>query len=146
MPPRLSDRSRRTHYGPPARDAAIRTVELWGQRIRVHHRVADHLIRTAVTADRILSHLDLAHLRPRRVDGYVPRMIAGTSSWSLHAYGLAVDIFRTPPGVVPPGGVWTPRDQLHQEFVAVWELAGWTWGGRWRRRDTPHFEWATYPP
>jgi len=76
------------------------------------------------------------------------RRAAGSSSWSEHAYGRAIDINprenpmilaghvfprnarRRGPGVIRAGGVAV------RAFAAV----GWSWGGRWTSpRDSQHF-------
>lgn len=84
--------------------------------------------------------------RPRRVDSHNVRLIRGSQSLSLHSFGLAWDIFATPWPVPPPGGVWTPDDPVPRPFAAVFEKHGFTWGGRWKRVDQPHIEWAGLPP
>jgi hypothetical protein len=85
---------------------------------------------------------------------FVCRPTVGSTSWSAHASGLAVDVnpFQNPyrrgdlvlpelagayldrgdrrPGMIRPGGVVT------RAFAAI----GWTWGGTWRSpRDLMHF-------
>ena len=76
-----------------------------------------------------------------------------TGSWSMHAYGLAIDVnpvenpylltgrprppagrryldrSRVRPGMAVPGGV----------LVRAFESVGWGWGGRWRSPDYQHF-------
>ena len=60
---------------------------------------------------------------------YVPRKIAGTNRWSMHAYGRAIDINM---GKIQP-----------TEVVTCFERHGWKWGGRWRypSTDPMHFEY-----
>lgn len=84
---------------------------------------------------------------------FVCRPVRGSSSWSQHAYGLAVDInpFHNPyvrgdlvlpelasayldrewerPGMIQPGDVVT------EAFAAI----GWKWGGDWASPDWMHF-------
>jgi len=82
------------------------------------------------------------------------RRVEGSTSWSAHAYGLAIDInplenpyireghvlpaagrafldrTRRRPGMIHPG------DAVVRAFAAV----GWPWGGRWHEpRDYQHF-------
>ena len=83
---------------------------------------------------------------PQRTDSYVERQIRGSGNWSLHSWAIAWDIFSTPSDVPPPGGVWTPTDEMPPSFVEAFEDRGFTWGGRWNRRDTPHIEWSGPPP
>lgn len=72
------------------------------------------------------------------------RKIAGTDTWSLHAYGLAVDI---DPGDNP----YTPGDPFSGKFTqeqveaveAIRTLEGnqpWSWGGRWGTPDRMHWQ------
>lgn len=120
--------------------------EVWGQRVVVHPRLHRLFVTTCVAAHQALNAAGAGLEVPQRVDSYACRPIRGSRAWSMHAYGLAWDMFRTPPGVPPPGGVWTPTARLHPAFIATFERAGFTWGGRWTRRDEPHFEWGRSPP
>jgi hypothetical protein len=142
---RLSEPERERHYGQPGHVDRRTVVTPWGPKATLHVRVADHFLETCSEADAALSKAG-SPWRPRRVDSYNPRQIRGSDEWSMHAWALAVDIFSTPPNMPPPGGVWTPDDPPPIVFVQAFEQAGWTWGGRWRRKDEPHFEWANYPP
>jgi hypothetical protein len=83
---------------------------------------------------------------PKRTDSYVERKIRGSTGWSIHSWAIAWDIFRSYSDIPPPGGVWTPTDQMPASFVHEFEKRGFTWGGRWNRRDTPHIEWSGPPP
>jgi hypothetical protein len=82
------------------------------------------------------------------------RRVAGSSSWSQHAYGRAIDInpLQNPEvsgGLVsPPGGArYLDRSQkatglIHAGDVVVtaFARAGWSWGGYWRSlKDYQHF-------
>lgn len=141
----ISPRTRNEVYGYPCSSGRRVTAEVWGQRVQVHHLIHNHFVRTCIAAHHALNLAGKGHLYPKRVDSFVCRRIAGSSSWSLHAYGLAWDMFLTPPGVPPPGGVWTPDHELPHEFVRAFIAAGFTWGGTWTRRDTPHFQWDSLP-
>ena len=75
------------------------------------------------------------------------RRAAGSTSWSMHAYGRAIDInprenpmtlvgrahprnaSRSGRGVIRAGGV----------AVRAFSRAGWAWGGRWTEPDYQHF-------
>jgi len=81
------------------------------------------------------------------------RPIAGTSTWSEHAYGRAIDVnpvenpYVSRSGAFPPAGerfasrptepgVIHPGDVVVRAFAA----SGWSWGGAWRGpRDYQHF-------
>ena len=82
------------------------------------------------------------------------RRVAGSDSWSQHAYGRAIDInpLQNPEvsgGLVsPPGGArYLDRSQtaaglIHagDVVVAAFARAGWGWGGYWRSlKDYQHF-------
>jgi D-alanyl-D-alanine carboxypeptidase len=64
---------------------------------------------------------------------YYPRFIAGTSTLSNHAFGLALDI----------NAVENQRGTvglIDRGVVQVFEKWGFTWGGDWRYTDPMHFE------
>lgn len=70
--------------------------------------------------------------------GYAPRKVAGTNTWSTHAWGLAIDINapangRGGQGDVPP------------EIVDMWRGHGFIWGGAWAFTDPMHFEFGGSP-
>jgi hypothetical protein len=82
------------------------------------------------------------------------RRIPGTTSWSEHAYGLAVDInpFQNPEvvgGAVDPpaAAAWANRSRHSPALIrhgdAVWRAfisVGWKWGGDWiSPKDYQHF-------
>jgi len=64
---------------------------------------------------------------------YFPRFIAGTTSLSNHAFGLAIDIN------APENQRGTPG-QMNRQVVAIFERWGFTWGGVWHYTDPMHFE------
>ncbi|MFC4786256.1 CapA family protein [Nocardioides sp. MAHUQ-72] len=87
------------------------------------------------------------------------RRVAGSRSWSAHAYGAAIDVnpvqnpdltgarvappagrrfatIRRSPGAHPPPGVITADGPVVRAFARI----GWEWGGRWSTgRDYQHF-------
>ena len=83
------------------------------------------------------------------------RFVAGTSRWSMHAYGRAIDInprenpYVTPSGhVSPPAGKPFADRSRHAKGMIhhgdeTWDAfrdAGWEWGGDWSgTRDFQHF-------
>jgi len=83
------------------------------------------------------------------------RFVAGTSRWSEHAYGRAIDVnpvenpYVTGDGYVsPPAGArfvdrsLRAKGLIHRggPVVAAFEENGWEWGGRWSwPRDYQHF-------
>ena len=82
------------------------------------------------------------------------RWVRGTTSWSEHAYGLAVDInpFREPRGPrrrhrPACAAAWADRSRHSPAMIrhgdAVWRAfisVGWKWGGDWTSpTDYQHF-------
>lgn len=82
------------------------------------------------------------------------RRVAGTSRWSQHAVGRAIDInpvqnpYVRSTGDVRPteGRPYTRRDPnvpglitANDPVVAAFARIGWPWGGRWRSPDYQHF-------
>jgi hypothetical protein len=64
---------------------------------------------------------------------YVPRFIAGTTTLSNHAFGLAFDLN------VPENQRGTVG-QIDRQVVAIFQKWGFTWGGTWQYTDPMHFE------
>ena len=82
------------------------------------------------------------------------RTVAGTTTWSQHAYGTAIDLdpVRNPyvkgSTVEPPAGAaWLDRSDVRpgmlvegSPVVAAFDRLGWGWGGRWQSsKDYQHF-------
>jgi hypothetical protein len=78
----------------------------------------------------------------------------GTTSWSMHAYGLAVDVndvenpYLEGGRVIPPAGArYRDRSRVRPgmavergTLVRAFDRAGWGWGGRWGGSpDYQHF-------
>ncbi len=123
--------------------------------VRVFRRL--HAARFPIEEMRIVSSEEL-HAPPtgdgNNTTSFVCRSATGGSSWSQHAYGLAIDInpFHNPyvkrDLVLPElasayaqrgwrrAGMITPGDVVTDSFAAI----GWGWGGRWRSaKDWMHF-------
>jgi D-alanyl-D-alanine carboxypeptidase len=64
---------------------------------------------------------------------YNPRFIAGTTTLSNHAFGLALDLN-------VPGNQRGTVGEMNRGVVAIFEQWGFTWGGDWRYTDPMHFE------
>jgi len=66
---------------------------------------------------------------------YIVRNARGLQSWSLHAWGLAVDVNAATNrlGAAPT---------LSRAFVKCFTDAGFDWGGNWSRPDGMHFQIA----
>ena len=73
-------------------------------------------------------------IHPEQFAGcYYPRFIAGTSTLSNHAFGLALDI----------NAVENQRGTvglIDRGVVAIFQKWGFTWGGDWGYTDPMHFE------
>ncbi len=64
---------------------------------------------------------------------YYPRFIAGTTTLSNHAFGLAFDLN-------VPGNQRGTVGEIDRGVVAIFQKWGFTWGGDWRYTDPMHFE------
>jgi hypothetical protein len=69
---------------------------------------------------------------------YIIRNARGLSSWSMHAWGLAIDVNAATNrlGKAPT---------LSSGFVKCFTDVGLDWGGKWRRPDGMHFQLAAFP-
>jgi hypothetical protein len=73
-------------------------------------------------------------IHPSQYGGcFVPRFIAGTTTLSNHAFGLAFDLN------VPENQRGTVG-QINRQVVAIFQKWGFTWGGTWHYTDPMHFE------
>lgn len=68
---------------------------------------------------------------------YNPRQSRGSGKWSTHAWGIAIDLNASGNRMGRPGN-------MPSGIVAVFEEAGFTWGGRWSGKslDPMHFQYA----
>ena len=97
---------------------------------------------------------DERSMRADNTSAFNCRLIRGTTSWSEHAYGLAVDInpFENPEilgtTIDPPtAAAWASRSRRSPALIrhgdAVWRAfisVGWKWGGDWTSpKDYQHF-------
>ena len=78
---------------------------------------------------------------------------SGKPSWSVHAYGQAIDVnpvenpYLISGRVLPPAGAeYTDRKRVRPgmavaggPLVRAFEAVGWTWGGKWSNPDYQHF-------
>ena len=64
---------------------------------------------------------------------YYPRFIAGTTTLSNHAFGLALDLN-------VPGNQRGTVGEIDREVVDIFKTWGFAWGGDWRYTDPMHFE------
>lgn len=97
---------------------------------------------------------DQASMRANNTSGYNCRTVAGSSTLSQHAYGLAIDVnplynpYVRGSSVDPPEGrPWADRSRqdshmIHadDEVVRAFAARGWHWGGYWSSgQDYQHF-------
>ncbi|NYE36288.1 hypothetical protein F4692_001392 [Nocardioides cavernae] len=66
---------------------------------------------------------------------YYPRFIAGSTTLSNHAFGLALDLN-------VPGNQRGTVGEMDHDVVAIFKTWGFAWGGDWRWTDPMHFELA----
>ena len=64
---------------------------------------------------------------------------APSSLYSWHGYGLAVD-------VISRSQQWAASASWYSQVAAVFRKHGCAWGGEWKQRDLPHFQWAACKP
>lgn len=66
---------------------------------------------------------------------YNVRYIRGRKNLSTHSWGISIDLdaSRNPLGAEP---------KMHPGVVSCFENNGFVWGGRWRRKDGMHFQYA----
>jgi len=97
---------------------------------------------------------DFASIEADNTSAFNCRKATGSGTWSMHAYGRAIDINPIENPWVEPGGVIyhrasrpyvkrTPRPGMAVEggaMVRVFDREGWSWGGRWSgTKDYQHF-------
>ena len=126
-----------TNFPRPNRDASqmmwVR-APISGAKWQVHRELAPilaHIVGTAEQRGHLFDH------GPGDIDddwGYYVRKIAGSSAWSWHSAGAAVDIDAQnyPQGQrrrIPPS--W---------LIDLFRQWGWNWGGEWSQPDPMHFE------
>ncbi len=77
------------------------------------------------------------------------RETRGTSSLSMHAYGIAIDLDPVHNVMGTLGAIGEARamkgeigaaNRLRRAVVDIFERHGWYWGGRFSRQDPMHFE------
>ena len=119
-------------------------ASLYRQRFQIRriHRVDDY----GANDDRSMAANNTSAFNCRRV--------AGSSSWSMHAYGTAIDVNPMQNPYVsggtysPPGSEqWANRADVvpgmavaGNPLVGAFDYIGWKWGGRWTsKKDYQHF-------
>jgi hypothetical protein len=171
--PRWADLRHSYRAGCPVGPADLRTIRLahWGFDGRVHDGAIVVHRRVAPRVVAVFRRLYDARFPLRRVEpvsayrgsddasmaadntsGFNCRLVAGTRSWSMHAYGLAIDVNPVENPYVSGGRVSPPAGRRYLDrgserpgmaveggvLVRAFEAAGWSWGGRWR--GTPDYQ------
>lgn len=163
------------HEGCPVGLGNLRMVRLtyWGfdrashvGRLVVHRRWAEEIvevfralyeerypIRKMVLVDRYDAD-DRRSMRHDNTSAFNCRFVAGTTTWSQHAYGRAIDVnpvenpYVDGSHVSPPNGrPYADRTRVRRGMIfegdAVWKAfadVGWQWGGTWASaQDYQHF-------
>lgn len=86
----------------------------------------------------VRGHIRNAHLDQYTLSGiwgYNCRYISGTSRYSTHAWGIAVDVSSA---YDQNGECWSDVNHHH---APIWQDHRWTWGRAWC--DSMHFQYAT---
>lgn len=82
------------------------------------------------------------NLRPGECWGYACRKIRGSSTWSNHAWGLAVDLNAPENPMGPRNG----KIRQYPKVIALWKSYGFRWGGDYSgRADDMHMEFVGTP-
>ena len=66
---------------------------------------------------------------------------APTNRYSWHGYGLAVDVVHRVKFWNPGGG-----EKWFAAVAQVFKRHNCSWGGDWKKPDTPHFQWGACKP
>ncbi|MGB7357460.1 MAG: M15 family metallopeptidase [Mycobacterium sp.] len=133
-------------------DLTAELIEIFDQLYRLRFP-----IERMRTADHYPDADDELSMRDNNTSAFSCRDIPGTGSWSLHAYGRAVDINPRLNPYVDSRGDYQPANAevyldrsridpglLHDGDPAVRAFTdrGWRWGGHWRTPlDYQHFEY-----
>lgn len=133
-------------------DLVAQVVEAFDRLYRLHYPIA-----TMRTVEQYAGADDELSMRDNNTSAFNCRGIPGSRSWSLHAYGKAVDVNPRLNPYIDRTGVYQPANagafvdrtrtepgMLHAGDPAVRAFTerGWRWGGYWRTPiDYQHFEW-----
>ncbi len=135
-------------YGGSPADVRARTttIDWFGERLAVT-RIND-VDKALLRVREELAHLPqpLQKFFRKSAGTFNWRMIAGTSTPSMHAFAIAIDIdskfsdyWRWSVG--KSGAAKTYRNRIPREVVTAFERHGFIWGGAWYHYDTMHFEY-----
>ncbi len=100
-------------------------------RARVHNRIA-HVVEHTFRA---LDDAGAWALLRTYDGGYTWREKRGSRKMSTHAWGISLDF----------DAHWNrlgTKGDMHPEVLRIFRAHDWQWGGRWRRRDPMHHQFA----
>jgi len=113
------------------------------RRIRVHKLAAEQLKAALIAVER---HYGLAKMKDLGIDRYAGcynhRKIRGGTSWSMHAYGCAIDFYAAPNGLrtrCPEALFCKPE---YKDFLDIMEAHEWLPAIRLWGADAMHFQRA----
>lgn len=144
-------------FGEPGREIESRLISVrtpyalkleWDLRttvtsIRLHRLVASRVIAAMEAIAKAYSPADIERLRIDHFSGsYAHRRIRGGTSWSKHAFGIAVDFYAAANGLMTPWGKAAFSSPAYAPFVAAFEGQGMASLGKIMGRDAMHFEMA----
>jgi hypothetical protein len=96
---------------------------------------------------------DRASMAADNTSAFNCRFVSGTTRWSQHAFGHAIDVNTIENPYVqgsyvspPAGAAYTDRSNIRPgmayeggALVEAFDAVGWQWGGRWSTPDYQHF-------
>jgi hypothetical protein len=106
-----------------------------GQKVTVHKQ-------SAQAFQGFLQALWKTGYRPKSIQSYSNRNIAGTSTKSQHAWANAIDIDPYANRGDRLGGGGSRQGSLPANINALAQRFGLTWGGTWKSADPMHFEYT----
>ena len=131
-----------------ASDLAEETVEIFRELFDLRFPIEQMRLVDEFGAD------DNTSMTANNSSAFNCRFVDGTSNWSRHSLGRAIDLnplinpWVRGDQVDPPGGAaYVDRTQdplgaidVGDEIVEIFESRGWRWGGRWNSPDYQHFD------
>lgn len=140
-------------WGPACSGTKVVLTRADGLKLPVRAELAD-LIGMLIDLGEYATGYDVT---PGETWGAACRKIAGTDTWSNHAWGLAVDV--NAPRNPMASADWHRRNargtrpfglalvcDIPEAFIDLWEDHGFRWGGRYGSRPDPmHFEFLGTP-
>jgi hypothetical protein len=113
------------------------------KRVQLHQKCGAAFVAALTELQAVYG---LARLQALGIDrfagGYAHRQMRGGTSWSMHAYGCAVDFYAAPNGlqVRCPDALFCKPE--YKDFLDIMERHGWLPAGRLWGADFMHFQMA----